>query len=519
MSKKINLELDTPQNREMRLGSIIAWDGSASELVEESDYSKRSCAGKCGKSCRLCELSVPFQQSSMCSQQIATCQAGNLTDCILIHHSPIGCSGRSPIYEQTFRRGLKRKGIDPFSVRIISTNLLEKDMVFGAAEKLRRTAREAFERYSPKAVFINMSCTTAIIGEDLTSIAEELEDELGVPVIPLHCEGFRSKHWSTGFDIVQHGVVRQIANKNPQKQNDLINIIALWGTDYFTDMLKPLGLRVNYIMEIASFAELQQISEAAATTTFCHTLGSYMATALEEKFGVPQIKASQPYGIKGTDEWLRAIAKTVGKEAKAEEYIKAEHERIKPELEKLRSLLKGKTGYVLTGSAYAHGLISVLRELGMEVPGSLVFHHDPVYDSGSEEQDTLKNLVNNYGDIPHFTVSKTQPFQTPQLFRRTPVDIVIVRHGGIAPDLAKQGIVSFVMGDEHLPLGYDGILRLGKAILATLPRRRFNQVLKRHVSSVYTDWWLSQDDPFLLSNHPEVLKEENKNDEYKAIGA
>ena len=101
--------------------------------------------------------------------------------------------------------------------------------------------------------------------------------------------------------------------------------IMLVQTDYFTDMLKPLGLRVNYIMEIASFAELQQISEAAATTTFCHTLGSYMATALEEKFGVPQIKASQPYGIKGTDEWLRAIAKTVGKEAEAEEEVLSPH--------------------------------------------------------------------------------------------------------------------------------------------------------------------------------------------------
>ena len=512
MARKINLDLDTPQNREMRLGSIIAWDGSASELAEQSGFSQRSCGQKCGNSCRLCELNVPLQQSSMCSQQIATCQAGNLTDCILIHHSPIGCSGRSPIYDQTFRRGLRRKGLDPFSVRIVSTNLTENDMVFGASEKLRHTAREANERYQPKAIFINMSCTTAIIGEDLTSIAGELEDELGIPVIPLHCEGFRSKHWSTGFDIVQHGVVRQIANRNPRKQKDLINIVALWGTDYFTDMFRPLGLRVNFIMEIASYAELRQISEAAATTTFCHTLGSYIATVLEEEFGVPQIRSPQPYGIAGTDAWLRAIARVVGKEAETEAYIEAEHQRIAPELAELRQQLSGKTGFVLTGSAYAHGLISVLRELGMEVPGSLVFHHDPVYDSGSKEQDSLKTLIDTYGDIPHFTVSKTQPYQTPQLFRRTPVDIVIVRHGGIAPDLAKQGIVSFVMGDEHLPLGYDGILRLGGAILATLPRRRFNQVLKRHIRSAYTDWWLSQDDPFVLSHHPELLQEETEHD-------
>ena len=128
-----------------------------------------------------------------------------------------------------------------------------------------------------------MSCSTAIIGEDIESIADEMEDELDIPVIPLFCEGFRSKHWSTGFDISQHGIMRQIVNKNPQKQEDLINIIALWGTDYFTEILKPLGLRVNYMIDMASFDELAQASEAALTATFCHTLGSYMATALEKR--------------------------------------------------------------------------------------------------------------------------------------------------------------------------------------------------------------------------------------------
>ena len=39
------------------------------------------------------------------------------------------------------------------------------------------------------------------------------EADLGVPVIPLHCEGFKSKHWSTGFDATQHGILRQIVRQ------------------------------------------------------------------------------------------------------------------------------------------------------------------------------------------------------------------------------------------------------------------------------------------------------------------
>ena len=41
MAKKINLEMSSVENREMRLGTIIAWDGQASELVEASDYDTR----------------------------------------------------------------------------------------------------------------------------------------------------------------------------------------------------------------------------------------------------------------------------------------------------------------------------------------------------------------------------------------------------------------------------------------------------------------------------------------------
>jgi len=509
--KQINLALDTVENREMRLGSITSWTGTASDLVMQSNYEGRSLIKRefdCGKKngCRLCELEMPFNQQSMCANSIASCQAGNLRDCVLIQHSPVGCTARNPEFNLAMRNGLARRNLEPRNINIVTTNLMENDMVFGASEKLRKTVQETFDRYHPKAIFLSMSCSTAIIGEDITSVADEMEEELGIPVIPLHCEGFRSKHWSTGFDIAQHGVLRQITKRNPKKQKDLINIVALWGTDYFTDMLKPLGLRVNYIMDIASFDELAQTSEAVATTTFCHTLGSYLATGLEQHFGVPQIDAPQPYGIKGTDEWLRAIARVVDKVDETEKYIQSEHERVHDEIEALKAKLKGVKGFVITGSAYAHGLISVLRELGIEVNGSVVFHHDPVYDGGKENQDTLKTLVENYGDIPNYSVSKTQPFQLPVILRNVDTDFIIVRHNGLAPNAARMGIPSFAMGDEHFPVGYDGIIRTGKAILDILARKKFNQVLKRHVKLPYSDWWLAQNDPFILARDPELIE-------------
>jgi nitrogenase molybdenum-iron protein alpha chain len=137
-----------------------------------------------------------------------------------------------------------------------------------------------------------------LIGDDVESVASQLEDELGIPVIPLNCEGFKSKHWSTGFDATQHGILRQIVRKNPpKKQPDLVNVINLWGSDVFTPILAELGLRPNYVIDLATVEELEQMSEAVATVGFCYTLSSYMGAALEQEFGVPEIKAPLPYGF------------------------------------------------------------------------------------------------------------------------------------------------------------------------------------------------------------------------------
>ena len=42
MAKRtINLDMTACDNREMRIGSITSWDGSASELVAASNYEER----------------------------------------------------------------------------------------------------------------------------------------------------------------------------------------------------------------------------------------------------------------------------------------------------------------------------------------------------------------------------------------------------------------------------------------------------------------------------------------------
>ncbi|MGN0144729.1 MAG: nitrogenase component 1, partial [Clostridium sp.] len=427
---KLNLDVSNVEKRETRLGTIIAWDGSASELIKQSDYSGRGC-GRRKAGCRLCEIEGPFAQGSGCSNEMIECQAGQIRDAVLIQHSPIGCGAGQVGNNKMFRFGLARRKLPVENVKIISTNLLEDDMVFGATKKLKQTIEDAYERYKPKAIFIEPACATGIIGEDIESVAAEYKKKLNIPVVPLICEGFKSKHWTTGFDVTQHGILREIVNKKPKKEDDLINIITLWGSDVYTPMFKELGLRVNFVVDLASVEDLEKLSSAAGTVSFCYTLSSYLSAGLEQLFGVPEIKAPQPYGFKGTDAWLREIGRVTHREEIVEDYIKKEHARVEPLVAELRKKLKGVKGFTSTGSAYSHGLITVLRELGIEVEGSLVFHHDPVYDSGNEKEDSLKHLVENYGDIPHFSVSNRQQYQFYSLLKRVNPDFILIKHGGL----------------------------------------------------------------------------------------
>ena len=156
MPKKINLDIASVEQREQRLGTIIAWDGTTEDLHKQSSYELRGQRERgtgCGGNCRLCELQGPFTQGSVCSEQMVECQAGNVRDAVLIQHAPIGCGGGQVPYNNIYRNGLAMRGFPVENIRIINT------------------------------IFVASSCATGIIGEDIESITDEKEAELGIPVV------------------------------------------------------------------------------------------------------------------------------------------------------------------------------------------------------------------------------------------------------------------------------------------------------------------------------------------------
>jgi nitrogenase molybdenum-iron protein alpha chain len=418
-------------------------------------------------------------------------------DTAVVYHAPIGCN--APVINYTI--GIRGVAIarkqKPFDVHTLSTNIEERDTIFGAVEKLREALREADRRFHPRAIYIATSCASGIIGEDIESVADELEEELGYPIVPVYCEGFKSKIWSSGFDAGYHGILRKLVKPPQKKQDDLVNIFSFEGTDTFTPLLSRMGLRTNYLVATASVEQLGAMSEAACSTSICETLSLYVAAALEERFGVPEIKSPPPYGIDWTDTWLRAVGKTTGREEEAEKLIVEEREKYGAEIEEFREKLRGKRLYVSAGDAFAHNMANVGRSLGIEIAGINSLHHDLITDN-PESVNSMDALVETNGDIPNFSVCNLQPHQIIKILRRLRPDLYICRHPGLNATGSKLGIPTLFEGDANYSSGYAGVVRLGRRLYEGLQTRKLVENMARHVELPYTDWWLEQEDPFFF---------------------
>ncbi|MDR1131363.1 MAG: nitrogenase [Oscillospiraceae bacterium] len=483
---KVNLSLPAVQIREIRINSITGFQGGAAELV--------SCARRGIK-----DNPRSFTQCVGCASSKAACMTILVQDGAVISHGPVGCSSCYHEFAFTYRVNSPLRGVEtPTQRKIYSTNLTERDTVYGGNGKLANAIREVYERARPKAIFVLTTCAAGIIGDDVESVCDEAEAELGIPVAAIFCEGFRSSVWTTGFDAGYHGIARKLIKPPRKRRDDLINVINFWGSDVFKDWFAPFGAKPNYITPYSTVESLARSSEAAATVQACSTLGSYLGAVLEQEFGVPELPTAPPYGVAQTDRWFRALGKLLGKEAAAEQVIAEKKAEYLPKIAAVRERIRAikpdgeLTAYVTGGAAHGHALLSVLGELEIKAAGAAIFHHDPLFDNGEPDSDQLAQRVKDYGDVPNFNVCNKQEFELVNVLNRLRPDLLLARHGGMTLWGAKLGIPSLLIGDEHYAMGYEGLVKYGERILETLENDEFVKNLERHAVNPYTDWWLRQ---------------------------
>ncbi|MDR2368309.1 MAG: nitrogenase [Deltaproteobacteria bacterium] len=492
----INLDAPTCPTREQRANGINAFNGKATELVE------RARSGQL----RNCERD--FQQNAGCLLNFyLTVRVATIRDSAMIVHSPVGCAAPAALYREVFRRlwtSLNR-AVD-FDFHWLTTNIGERDVIYGAADKLRYAIEESERRHSPEAIFILTSCASGIIGEDIEGVVSELQPRTRATIVPIHCEGIRSRIVQTGYDAFWHGILKYLVGKPRKKQADLVNVASMLSYTWqdrveITRLLGKIGLRPNFIPEFATVGEFRQMSEAALTAPVCPTYTDYLSRGLEQEFGVPYFLYPSPIGMANTDEWLRQVAALTGKGKEAERVIKEERKVWEPRMDKIRAgfdELKKKNGgqYRIMGSLGQGRLVTqtpFFHELGVTTPVALCQDFDDLL------LEDVENLIKRVGDF-EIVVNTFQAAEVAHTARKHDPDMVLSCPFQGSAYKREKGMtrIHALRADGRTwsaQAGYAGAVACGNFLLQATHNRSFQNTMLAKTEDPYRPWFYEQPDP------------------------
>ena len=305
-----------------------------------------------------------------------------IADALHLVHGPIGCAAYTWDIRGALSSGpeLHRKSF--------STDLRENDVIFGGEAKLYRTMKALIPEYRPKAVFVYSTCIVGIIGDDVEAVCSRTSLEEGIPVIPVHSEGFRGTK-KDGYRAACNALMRLIG-KDKELQDDetgskkkdisermpVINILGefnLAGEAWIIkDYYKKMGIRVGAVLTGDGRVDrIRSAHKADLNIVQCSGSLKYLAKDMKEKWGIP-FKQVSFFGIEDTASALYTVAEhfpdNPGLMDRTKALVQAELAELYPVLEGYRNSLAGKKAAVYVGGAFkAFSMLRSLKFLGVRV--------------------------------------------------------------------------------------------------------------------------------------------------------
>jgi len=317
---------------------------------------------------------------------------GPVKDMIHISHGPVGCG----YYSRAGRRNyyIGTTGVDTFVTPHFTTDFQERDIVFGGDKKLTQAIKE-LEALFPlnRGITIQSECPIGLIGDDIEAVARNTSKEIGKPVVPVRCEGFRGVSQSLGHHIANDSMRDWVYEKGVKGQEIESSPydVAIWG-DYniggdawaTRKIIEKMGLRV--ITQWSGDGTLSEIANATKVKMLlvhCYRSSNYLARYFEEKFGIPWMEYNF-FGPTQIFESMRKIASMFDDKIKerTEELIEKEYKpRLDRVIEKYRPRLEGKTVVLYVGGLRPRHIITAFEDLGMHVVATgYEFAHQDDYD-------------------------------------------------------------------------------------------------------------------------------------------
>lgn len=242
--------------------------------------------------------------------------------CPILHSGP-GCCMQTTAAEQG--QSGNKNSCFVSGVSLPSTNMLEKEVVFGGIKKLKTTIQGAIDIMDADAFFILTGCTAGIIGDDIVSVTEEFQAK-GYPVYPIETPGFAGDS-NLGYEVIWNSFIDQVIEEDVPKDEKLVNILGIvpyhdpfWSgnLEEIARILRLLGLKVNtFFTDHQGIEDIRKCSAAALNIIVNPWLFQGPAKKFEEKFGVPWVRyPGLPIGATDTARFIRLVADKLGLDQK-----------------------------------------------------------------------------------------------------------------------------------------------------------------------------------------------------------
>ena len=292
-----------------------------------------------------------------------------IVDALHIVHGPIGCAA----YTWDIRGALSS---GPELHRLsFSTDLREIDVIMGGEKKLYNALCELIEAHKPSAAFVYATCIVGVIGDDVDAVCKRVSSDTGIPVLPVHSEGFKGTKkdgyraaCDALFDLVGMGSTEGI----PEVSINILGDFNLAGEIWIIrEYFRKMGVHVvSCITGDARIEEIQRAHGASLNLVQCSGSMTALAKNLEKKFGIPFTRVSY-FGLEDMSKALYDTArffrdKSPGIMERTQAVVQEEINAILPELMEYRKDLEGKKAAIYVGGAFkAFSLVRALRTLGM----------------------------------------------------------------------------------------------------------------------------------------------------------
>lgn len=380
---------------------------------------------------------------------------GPTRDIVNITHGPIGCG----FYSWLTRRNQTKPTTDEeanFIPYCFSTDMQDKNIVFGGEDKLKQAIREAYELFHPKAIAIFSTCPVGLIGDDVHRVARHMMEEIGgdINIFGFSCEGYRGVSQSAGHHIANNGLFKNLIGRDDEVRGSLkyrVNLLGEYniGGDAFEleRVFEKCGINlVSTFSGNSTIESFENAHTADLNMVMCHRSINYVAEMMETAFGIPWIKV-QPIGARSTAKMLRKIAQYFGDQElidNVEEVVAEEMAEVEAVREKIYSKTKGKLSMLFVGGSRAHHYQDLFEELGMTtIAAGYEFGHRDDYE-GRRVIPTIQ-IDADSRNIEEITVTKDatryNPRKTESELQELNKELEFTEYKGIMDQMEKGTLV------------------------------------------------------------------------------